>query len=46
MAKKLEHDNGTVRDATDSGVSICTGCSKPHHPSLDCPRCKDGGPDK
>ena len=39
MAKKLEHDNGTVRDASngdDDGVTICSACGKPHHPSLEC----------
>ncbi|UBF23452.1 hypothetical protein HRTV-28_gp14 [Halorubrum tailed virus 28] len=41
MAKKLEHDNGTVRDASGGddkgdGVAICSACGKPHHPSLEC----------
>ena len=42
MAKKLEHENGTVRDAsdgdedTDDGVTICGACGKPYHPSLEC----------
>ena len=41
MAKKLAHNNGTVRDASDGeeeddGVAICGACGKPHHPSLEC----------
>lgn len=40
MAKTLDFDNGSPRDASDGDdegdVAICSACGKPHHPSLDC----------
>jgi ribosomal protein L32 len=34
MAKKLRHDNGSVKEG-----NVCPDCGAAKHPSLDCKKC-------